>query len=158
MGPAAVLRLVPTVSSEATGTPQRSGLVEMRVEHGTTSIEYERGTMAVNIVDTQALEWSSVGNTWAGKAPDGQPGVRFKPFTIGEGSVPRGQLVEYEPGHFESAHSHGEDEILFLLSGQLSIADKQLSPGTLISIEGGTLYGPLKSEQGCHFLRLHIGQ
>jgi hypothetical protein len=112
--------------------------------------------MAVNIVDTEGMDWSSVGNTWAGKAPDGQPGVRFKPFTVGDGPVPRGQLVEYEVGHSEGAHSHAEDEILFLLSGQLSIDGKQLSPGTLIYIEGGTVYGPLTSEEGCRFLRLHL--
>jgi hypothetical protein len=112
--------------------------------------------MAVNIVDTEGLDWSSVGNTWAGKAPDGQPGVRFKPFAIGDGPVPKGQLVEYEGGHFEGAHSHGEDEILFLLAGQLSIDDQPLSPGALVYIEGGTVYGPLKSEGGCRFLRLHL--
>jgi len=114
--------------------------------------------MAVNIVDIEGLDWSSVGNTWAGRAPDGQPGVRFKPFTIGEGPVPRGQLVEYEAGHFEGAHSHAEDEILFLLSGQLSVDHDELSPGTLVSIEGGTVYGPLRSEGGCRFLRLHVAK
>jgi quercetin dioxygenase-like cupin family protein len=112
--------------------------------------------MPVNIVDIEGLDWSSVSDTWAGKAPDGQPGVRFKPFAIGAGPVPRGQLVEYEVGHSEGAHSHGEDEILFLLSGQLSFDDQQLSPGTLVYIEGGTVYGPLKSEEGCRFLRLHL--
>jgi quercetin dioxygenase-like cupin family protein len=112
--------------------------------------------MAVNIVDIEGLDWSSVGDAWSGKAPDDQPGVRFKPFAIGEGPVPRGQLVEYEVGHFEGAHSHGEDEILFLLSGQLSIDDRQLSAGTLVYIEGGTVYGPLKSQEGCRFLRLHL--
>lgn len=114
--------------------------------------------MAVHIVDIEGMAWSSVGGAWAGKAAEGQPGVRFKPFTIGEGSVPRGQLVEYEAGHFEGAHSHEEGEILFVLSGQLRIDDEQLSPGMLVSIEGGTLYGPLHSEQGCRFLRLHVAQ
>jgi quercetin dioxygenase-like cupin family protein len=112
--------------------------------------------MAVNIIDIERLDWSSVDSAWAGRAPDGQPGVRFKPFTIGDGPVPRGQLVEYEVGHFEGAHSHGEDEILLLLSGQLSIDEKQLSPGTLVYIEGGTIYGPLRSQEGCRFLRLHV--
>jgi quercetin dioxygenase-like cupin family protein len=112
--------------------------------------------MAVNIVDIEGLDWSSVGNTWAGKAPDGLPGVRFKPFPIGDGPVPKGQLVEYEVGHFEGAHSHDEDEILFLLSGELRIDEKQLSPGMLIYIEGGTVYGPLQSNEGCRFLRLHL--
>jgi hypothetical protein len=112
--------------------------------------------MAVNIIDIEGLGWSSVDSAWAGKAPDSQPGVRFKPFAIGDGPVPRGQLVEYEVGHFEDAHSHGEDEILFLLSGQLSIDEKQLSPGTLVYIEGGTIYGPLRSQEGCRFLRLHV--
>lgn len=114
--------------------------------------------MAVNIVDIERLDWSSVGNTWSGKAPDGQPGVRFKPFTVGDGLVPKGQLVEYEIGHFEGAHSHAEDEILFLLSGQLSIDDQPLSPGTLVYIDGGTIYGPLRSDEGCRFLRLHVAR
>jgi hypothetical protein len=119
---------------------------------------FRRGAMAVKIVDIEGLDWLSPDDSWGGTAADGQPGVRFKPFAIGDGLVPEGQLVEYEVGHFEGAHSHKEDEILFLLSGQLSIAEQQLLPGTLIYIEGGTTYGPLKSEGGCRFLRLHVSR
>jgi len=112
--------------------------------------------MAVKIVDIEGLDWLSPDASWGGTAPEGQPSVRFKPFTISEGLVPKGQLVEYDVGHFESAHSHDEDEILFLLSGRLSIDEQQLFPGTLVYIEGGTTYGPLRSDEGCRFLRLHV--
>ena len=112
--------------------------------------------MAVHVVETGKMDWSGVPTSWKGKAQEGEPSVRFKAFDIGSGSVPRGQLVEYEAGHHEAAHSHDEDEILFLLDGGLRIGEAEASPGTLIYIEGGTTYGPLRADDGCRFLRLHL--
>jgi quercetin dioxygenase-like cupin family protein len=114
--------------------------------------------MALSVVDVEELTWSSVDDSWAGRAADGEPGVRFKPFAVGADSVPSGQLVEYAPGHFEGAHSHEEDELLYLLEGRLTIEERELGPGTLIHVEGGTVYGPLRSAQGCRFLRLHLSK
>lgn len=112
--------------------------------------------MAVRTIDIEQLDWASVDASWSGRAAAGKPGVRYKPFAIGAGSVPTGQMVEYEPGHVEGAHSHDEDEILFLTDGCLELDGRSLGPGTLVFIEGGTVYGPLSSEEGCRFLRLHL--
>jgi mannose-6-phosphate isomerase-like protein (cupin superfamily) len=113
--------------------------------------------MAVRMIATQELDWNSVPDSWAGKAPKDKPGVRFKAFEVGAGSIPRAQVIEYEAGHDEPAHSHEEDEVFFFLDGQLAIGDQEAKPGTLVFIEGGTTYGPLRSDEGCRFLRLHLG-
>jgi quercetin dioxygenase-like cupin family protein len=112
--------------------------------------------MAVNTVDIDALEWQSVPGTWAGKVADGEPDVRFKLFSTGAPAVPTGQLIDYEPGHIEALHSHEEDEIFYILSGELEIGDIKAKAGMLVYIEAGTKYGPSTNESGCRFLRLHL--
>jgi quercetin dioxygenase-like cupin family protein len=110
--------------------------------------------MAITVVDVEGREWQTAPHSWSGKVREGEPDVRFKPFSTGSDRVPTGQLVEYEAGHLESPHSHAEDEILYLLSGELTIGDTALSPGMLVHIDGGTEYGPLRTQRGCQFLRL----
>lgn len=113
--------------------------------------------MAVSMVDFEAQEWRGVPESWAGKAGEGDPGVRYKAFSTFSAAVPSGQLVEYEPGHLERPHSHPEDEVLYLLSGELTLGDSVLGPGAVVVIDGGTVYGPLLSASGCRFLRLSLG-
>ncbi|GEM_PF-1561669 len=114
--------------------------------------------MAVHYVDFESMGWTEVPNNWAGKAAAGEPGVRFKPFELGSSAVPRGQFVEYEPGHFEKAHSHDESELLHIIDGGGTIAGEPITAGMLIYIEGGTTYGPIEGgPQGMRFLRLHLG-
>lgn len=113
--------------------------------------------MAVSVVDVETLEWLGVPDSWAGKASRGEPGVRYKAFSTASASVPAGQLVEYEPGHLERPHSHPEDEVLYLLSGELRLGEAVLGPGSVVVIDGGTVYGPVESVGGCRFLRLSLG-
>jgi hypothetical protein len=113
--------------------------------------------MSVQYIDTGAMGWSEVTTDWPGKVRAGEPDVRFKPFEIGSQAVPRGQLVEYEPGHIENPHSHAENEILFIIRGDATIGGQRVSPGTLVYIDGGTTYGPIESGiDGTSFLRLHL--
>jgi hypothetical protein len=113
--------------------------------------------MSVQYIDTDAMGWSEVTKDWPGKVGAGEPDVRFKPFEIGSQAVPRGQLVEYEPGHVEKPHSHSENEILFIFDGDATIGGERVSPGTLVYIDGGTTYGPIESGvNGTRFLRLHL--
>lgn len=111
--------------------------------------------MSVTVVELDTLDWQASPSSWAGKAGPGQPQVRFKPFTTGSPSLPRGQLIEYEPGHTEPVHSHSEGELFYLLDGHLSIGDTVLGPGTVVYIGPGTEYAGC-SNDGCHFLRLPL--
>jgi hypothetical protein len=111
----------------------------------------------MNSVDLNAIEWTRVGDSWPGKVADDQPGVQYKAFAVGSSAVPSGQLVEYDPGHFEAEHSHVESEIFFIVAGDLVIGDMTLSQGMLAYIPGGTVYGPsVAGPAGTRFLRLHV--
>jgi hypothetical protein len=110
----------------------------------------------VDVVDLEGLEWQGVPDSWAGKAAEGEPAVRFKLFTTGAPAVPSGQLIEFEAGHVEAPHSHAESELFYFVAGDLTIGDEQLSPGMVVHIAGGTVYGPLSTKQGCRFLRLGL--
>jgi hypothetical protein len=114
--------------------------------------------MTVEYIDTEKMDWTEVTKDWPGKVNAGEPDVRFKPFEVGSGVVPRGQLVEYEPGHVEKAHSHEESELLFIIDGDATIGDDPARSGMLIHISGGTTYGPVEGgPKGVRFLRLHLG-
>jgi hypothetical protein len=113
--------------------------------------------MAVNIIDINSIEWRIPDKAWKGKVGDGEPEVQFKPFETQSDSVPRGQLVFYEPGHHEAAHSHDESEFLYILEGDCTVGDVLVTAGMLVHIEGKTVYGPLKGgPEGVRFLRLHL--
>jgi quercetin dioxygenase-like cupin family protein len=111
--------------------------------------------MAVRVVEIDNIEWQSAPRTWPGKAADGEPDVRYKPFSTGAHAAPAGQLIEFEAGHVEAPHSHAESEIFFVLSGGLQIGDAEVTAGMLVHIDGGTVYGP-RAPAGCRFLRLSL--
>jgi quercetin dioxygenase-like cupin family protein len=112
--------------------------------------------MTVNVVDIEALEWRDVPATRTGKTAGDKPEVRFKPFSTDAPAVPAGQLIEYEPGHVDGRHSHEEDEIYYMLTGDLAIGDDLVKPGMLVFIGAGTEYGPSTTKTGCRFLRLEL--
>jgi quercetin dioxygenase-like cupin family protein len=112
--------------------------------------------MTVEIVDLESMGWTQVEQSWPGKVAAGEPDVQYKPFTLDSTLVPRGQLVEYEPGHVENPHSHTESELFFIIDGGFTLGDRELSAGMVVHIPGGTVYGTVAGPQGTRFLRLHV--
>ena len=106
--------------------------------------------MTVTVVNVESLEWRNVPPSQAGTGE-----VRVKAFTTGSASLPAGQLVEYEAGRTEVPHSHDEDEIFYVLDGEMTVAEKRACPGSVVVIDAGTTYG-LVSDGGCRFLRLRL--
>ena len=104
--------------------------------------------MAVIVVDVEALEWSSVAPSRAGTGE-----VRVKAFATGCSSIPAAQLVEYGAGRTEVPHRHNEDEIFYVLDGEMRIDGSPAGRGAVVVIGAHTTYG-LSSEDGCRFLRL----
>ncbi len=51
--------------------------------------------------------------------------------------------VHYEPGLRVERHAHPANEIIYLVAGQLTVGDRICEPGTAITVEAGTVYGPL---------------
>jgi hypothetical protein len=113
--------------------------------------------MSAQYIDTEAMDWTEVTKDWPGKVNPGEPDVRFKLFETRSGVIPRGQLVQYESGHVEKAHSHDESELLFIIDGDALIGGEPVRPGMLVYIQGGTTYGPIEGgATGMRFLRLHL--
>ncbi|MGE3690784.1 MAG: cupin domain-containing protein [Novosphingobium sp.] len=53
------------------------------------------------------------------------------------------QLVElrYEADAEIRIHSHDEDEIIYVLSGEMRIGNRKLGPGATLTVPGGVFYG-----------------
>ncbi|MGE0483367.1 MAG: cupin domain-containing protein [Gammaproteobacteria bacterium] len=49
-------------------------------------------------------------------------------------------------------HAHAEDEIIYVLEGELRIGRKRLGPGTSLFVAGNTLYGFSTGSAGVRFL------
>lgn len=49
--------------------------------------------------------------------------------------------IDYVPGAEAVPHKHDDDEIIYVLSGEMHFGDKILGPGSSVYIPGGTYYG-----------------
>jgi len=107
-------------------------------------------------VDTDELSWESVPDSWEGKTREDESGVRFKRFSFGSLAISSGMIVEFEPGHHEIEHSHQEDELFFILDGEMDVSGRRATAGTLVFIEGGTRYSLDTGADGSRYLRLEI--
>lgn len=90
--------------------------------------------------------------------PDGGPASAYKIREPGTETVP--QLVELRmhPGEEIELHCHDEDEIMYVLSGEMILGNRTVGPGACIYIGGGVFYGFKAGPEGLHFLnfRSHI--
>jgi quercetin dioxygenase-like cupin family protein len=63
--------------------------------------------------------------------------------------------TRYEPDHLQPAHSHDEDEVIYVLEGEVTVGEARCGPGTAIFVEKDTTYGPLVAgPEGVVFLRV----
>lgn len=90
--------------------------------------------------------------------PDGGPASAYKIREPGSETVP--QLVELRmhPHEEVELHCHDEDEIMYVLSGEMRIGSRTVGAGASIYIAGGVFYGFTAGPEGVHFLnfRAHI--
>ncbi len=84
--------------------------------------------------------------------PDGGPASAYKIREPGSESVP--QLIELRmhPHEEIELHCHDEDEIMYVLSGEMRIGSRTVGPGACIYIGGGVFYGFKAGPEGVHFL------
>ncbi len=70
----------------------------------------------------------------------------------GDASSP--QLVElrYEPDAEIRVHSHDEDEIIYVLSGEMRINNRKFGPGATLTVPGGVFYGFHAGPEGLRIL------
>ncbi len=61
--------------------------------------------------------------------------------------MPQVFLVEHGANHVARAHSHTEDEVIFVLEGEMWVGDQHCPAGTAIYMEKDTVYGPLATKE-----------
>ena len=87
-----------------------------------------------------------------GKLRQGELTSRYRIREPGDASAP--QLVElrYEPGAEIRTHCHDEDEIIYVLAGEMRIGARSVGPGACLTVPGGTFYGFHAGPEGLHIL------
>jgi quercetin dioxygenase-like cupin family protein len=104
--------------------------------------------------DAHDAPWLRPTNEW--EARSNEPDSRYKLLSMGD-DVPTVLIAEFEPGHYQEAHSHPTSEVLYVLRGEVTIGDVTARAGTMVFVEKDTRYGPLTSgPKGVKFLRVEI--
>ena len=90
--------------------------------------------------------------TERGKLRQGELTSAYRLREPGDGESP--QLVElrYEPDAEIRIHSHDEDEIIYVLSGEMRINNRVVGPGATLTVPGGVFYGFNAGPKGLRIL------
>ncbi len=84
---------------------------------------------------------------------DGVIGQRTRSKLLGDPDTgPWTLLVEAQPGHSPPAHSHSQDEHMYILKGEMKMGDKTHRAGALVFIEKDTVYSFTAGPEGVTFL------
>jgi quercetin dioxygenase-like cupin family protein len=60
--------------------------------------------------------------------------------------------IRLEPGLEVSTHAHADDEIVYVVDGELHVGRRVCGPGSSFFIPGNTLYGFRAGPEGCRYL------
>ena len=110
----------------------------------------------VIVVHDQDVEWEKASPSWQAKYAEEDRGLRFKRLLHHGAGMPNMQRTEYMPHHHEPPHSHPEDEILFVLSGELFHGRDRLTFGDVIYVARDTTYSLRTEESGASFVRVGL--
>jgi len=111
----------------------------------------------VILVHDADKEWEQVSPSWQAKYAEEDRGLRFKRLLAGSPGMPNMQRTEYMPNHHEPPHSHPEDEVLFVLSGELFSGREKLVYGDAIYVAKDTTYSLRTETEGASFVRVGFG-
>ncbi len=99
----------------------------------------------VKIRTENQLEWQQSregdeGDYDREKLSESELTTKFRVREMGSDVSP--QLIEllYEPNAEIQLHAHDEDEIIFVLRGEMRLGQRSYSPGTSVFVAGGTFY------------------
>ena len=110
----------------------------------------------VIVVRDAECPWEQVSPSWQEKYADKDRGLRFKRLLSHGSGMPNMQRTEYMPHHHEPPHSHPEDEVLFVLSGELFYGREKLSFGDAIYVARDTTYSLRTENNGASFVRVGL--
>ena len=60
--------------------------------------------------------------------------------------------IKFLPGATVAAHAHDQDEIMYVLAGEMHVGTQVLKPGSSLSVPGKTVYGFAAGKEGLHIL------
>lgn len=63
----------------------------------------------------------------------------------GGAGTPEIYLIKLDPGIPLPAHKHAQDEIEYILEGEIWVGDRVARAGSAIFVRRGAMYGPLKA-------------
>jgi hypothetical protein len=64
----------------------------------------------------------------------------------------------YDPGMTIEAHGHASDHAIFVVRGSVTVGDVECTPGTLVVLERGAVFGPLVAgDDGTELLEFYAG-
>ena len=94
----------------------------------------------------------TIGEDERGKLRQGELSSEFRIREKGSDSRP--QLVElrYQPDSEIRLHAHDEDEIIYILDGEMRINNRVIGPGGCLTIAGGVFYGFHAGPEGLRIL------
>ena len=78
----------------------------------------------------------------------GRPEVARRLVLSGENETPEVFLVHRGKSFVGPRHSHSEDEIIYILEGDVTVGNEHCPTGTVLFIQKDTPYGPLRSGPG----------
>ncbi len=95
----------------------------------------------------------------SGEGVMGRSGGRSRRKVIGDPELGlHVNLAEYDPDVVLEPHGHSQPELLYILSGEVTIGDQRCPPGTVLRIPANTVYGPLAAgPEGVRFLVIRPG-
>jgi len=85
-------------------------------------------------------------------ATEGPEEVETRFHLIGSDSEPQLFEPRFAPNAKVASHAHDEDEVIYVLEGEMTFGSRTFGPGCTISIPGGTLYGFTAGPGGVRFL------
>jgi quercetin dioxygenase-like cupin family protein len=117
---------------------------------------------SIRIVESGSRPWSAVRDVASDELK----------ATMSEGELAARSRVHHPGGHDElqmfevalpagaeiNAHAHLEDEIIYVLEGEMRLGARTLGPGSSVYIEGDTLYGFRAGPAGLRFLNFRSRQ
>ena len=83
---------------------------------------------------------------------DGDLNSRFAIHEPGDEQTLQLFEVSYEAGGTVDIHSHEEDEIIYILEGEMHLGNKVLGPGSSVYIAGKAFYGFKAGPEGLRFI------
>jgi len=89
---------------------------------------------------------------------EGELSASYRIREAGGHDQPQLMELRYEPHAEIQVHAHDEDEIIFIVDGEMHLGGRVLGPGTSIAISGKTFYGFTAGPAGLQFLNFRPRQ